>query len=124
MSVGEWDVDRLAAVMPAGLFAEWMAFFAAEPWGADEDWLRAGQICATIVNANPFRGRGPGVTATDFVRKPPPPPELLVKLAAARTHADRVLRPARPGAIQLKGTPNVPVHRPRGRRQRPDGPPR
>ncbi len=52
--------------MTAGQVAEWEAFFALEPWGGLRDDLRAGKLCAAVVNAAPFRGGGPARMPADF----------------------------------------------------------
>lgn len=37
--------------MPAGLYARWRKFFAAEPWGFRWDWLRTGTVAAAVLNS-------------------------------------------------------------------------
>jgi len=37
--------------------AEWMAYYALDPWGCQRDDLQAGIIACTIANANSGKGR-------------------------------------------------------------------
>lgn len=48
-----------------------MAFFEVEPWGSEVEFLRAGIVASTIVNAAPNRKRGSkAATPKDFMPKP------------------------------------------------------
>jgi hypothetical protein len=64
----------MAAAMPAGLYARWRLFFAAEPWGFRWDWLRAGTVAAAVYNS--ALGRDPKakpLTPDRFVPEARPP---------------------------------------------------
>lgn len=49
----------------------WRVFFRLEPWGHEQDWLRAGTVAAVVRNANPFRAEGAEpVFPHQFIPKP------------------------------------------------------
>lgn len=48
--LGIWNVDKLAAEMPAALLAEWVAYFSVEPFGEDRADARAAIGASAIVN--------------------------------------------------------------------------
>lgn len=51
LAVGRADVDGLLAELSSPQIAEWMAYFAIEPFGERRADLRAAIIAATIANA-------------------------------------------------------------------------
>lgn len=59
-------VAEAQATVDAREFAEWMAYYSLEPWGHESDWLRTGQVAATVYNCAMGR-RGPALTPLDFM---------------------------------------------------------
>lgn len=104
---GDLDVGRVGSRLTAEKFAEWCEFFAIEPWGFEQDWLRAGTVGAAIYNAAPFRGENaPTIRPSQFVPKPIDP-EFAAKLAAARAAAESATRKSRPGILKGKTTKSL-----------------
>ena len=52
MTLGVLHPDRLLEELDAVQIAEWMAYFAAEPWGEERADLRMAQLCQLIANVN------------------------------------------------------------------------
>jgi len=64
--LGIWNVDEMLQTMPASLLSEWERFYQLEPFGAEADELRLGQISATLVNM--YRSKNSkALTASDFL---------------------------------------------------------
>lgn len=72
--------------MPSREFVAWQAFAAQEPLGSERLECYLAQVCALIVNANPYR-RGGAVPAErfviDFAPRAPRRPEDLVAIFKA-----------------------------------------
>lgn len=58
LALGIWDAEGLMRLMGSKQLSFWRAFYATEPWGYEEEWLRTGTVAATMYNAAPFRGEG------------------------------------------------------------------
>jgi hypothetical protein len=52
-------------------FAEWMAYYAAEPFGAERDNFHAGIVAAMVRNVNTIKGSP--VRPADFMLRTDPP---------------------------------------------------
>ena len=68
--LGEADVDGMLRRMTLPMFMEWLAFGQIEPYGAEMDNWRAGQVCATIANVH--RGKGKAYKPDDFMPRTGP----------------------------------------------------
>jgi hypothetical protein len=49
----------MLASMSQRQFAEWVEFFALEPFGPRQEDLRAGVLGSILINGNPHRGKNP-----------------------------------------------------------------
>ncbi len=82
--LGEADVDGMLDRMTLPCFMEWLAFGEIEPYGAELDNWRTGQVCATIANVH--RTKGKAYKPDDFMPRVGPrrqsPEELTATFKA------------------------------------------
>lgn len=82
LALGGMTVREMERRMGAREYADWLAYYAAEPFGEDRADLRAGIIASTIANVNRGKGDKP-YKPRDFMPFAPPEPEIIVPENAA-----------------------------------------
>jgi hypothetical protein len=78
----------MLAAMTARQIAEWWAYYCIEPWGPEQEWMRAGIIAATVANCAGGKKRGGGAfKPSDFMPPPVGPVEMPKNQSVAEMRA-------------------------------------
>lgn len=80
LALGEPRVEAMLARLTARELATWMAYYRAEPWGAEVEDARHGTLMALLYNL--WRGRRPAKKPAHFMLTPPRAPRQSPRTVA------------------------------------------